>query len=114
VAKQLGHAPVTISKALRDPVPCAWIARQIRNAVTQRLGLIDAAMLGQALGGNVQAAKLMYERFDGLGGGRHGETNIQVNHYNQFTDADLDAMIAARKGELEKIIDAAASKTKDL
>jgi hypothetical protein len=103
VAEQLELTPPTISKVLRDPLPCAWIAQKIRSLVVSRLGLVDAAMLGRALGGNTNAARLLYDRFDGMGKQTAvdiGEINI---NYGQYTDQDLDAMIKSRKNQILEI-----------
>jgi hypothetical protein len=108
VAAMLDVDQRTISAVLRDPLPCAWIARMIREHVKQRMGLVDAAVLGRALGGSVEAAKLVYQRFDGLA--PDGAVNINIGgsgiDYAKLSDEDLDRLVVHRS---KRIIDVKAA-----
>lgn len=64
IAEDLEMAPATISNQLKDVVACAWISQMVHSNIRHRLGFIDASMNGRALAGDVNAAKLMYKRYD--------------------------------------------------
>lgn len=98
-AEMIGVGPDTVSNVMTDGLPCAWVAQQVRRCIAQRLGLVDAAVLGRALGGSVEAAKLVYQRWEGM---RDSQVQINVGqiNYEQLSDADLDLVIAARRGKV--------------
>lgn len=75
-----------VGELFRDPVVCAWISEQINGAISSRLGMIDAAMLNRALTGNVNAAKLLYERY-----GKLQKRAISLNVDLPFDPSQLSA-----------------------
>lgn len=63
IAKHVGRSENVVREVLKDPTVCAWISQQIHRSIAMRLGTVDSAMFNSAISGNVQAAKLVYERF---------------------------------------------------
>jgi hypothetical protein len=51
-----------IKATMNNPVAMAWISRQVEALFKTRAAVIDAAVYLRAAGGDVQAAKLFYER----------------------------------------------------
>lgn len=98
IAEHSNHARTSISTLLRDPVACAWIARNLHACVQQRLGLIDAALFSTAVAGNVPAAKLCFERYGQLVDRKvvkhiHSETGIP---FDELSNEDLEAIAKSR------------------
>jgi hypothetical protein len=98
-----------VSKRLRDPLPCAWACQQVHRSIGHRLGMIDAAMVRRAMGGDVRAADLIYKRY-----GKMANVNINISaqgpgiDYEQLSDEQLER-IAKHKGrvlDIEKGSDA--------
>lgn len=98
IAEQLGVAPETVGMYLADPVACAWVMRQISNTIGDRLALVDAAMYSRALGGDVAAAKLIFERYaPAVQTHRH---LLQVggnDELSKLSDAELMRLAASKK-----------------
>jgi hypothetical protein len=92
-----------ISQHMRDPLVCAWISSQIHQHVNHRLGLIDAAMLNRALAGDVNAAKLCYQRFGQMvNRSQHVHVTGSMD-FSKMSDDDLTALV--RDAQKQKIID---------
>ncbi len=94
IGEMVHRSPQTVSKALRDPIACAWISNKVHQLVHTRIGLVDAAMLRAALSGNVRAAEVIYKRF-----GKLVSHSIVVHgtlgDLSKYTDADLEAQISS-------------------
>lgn len=103
MAKHLSEAydqkigPDTISKCLRDPTTCAWVSRQVHQAIGLRLGLVDMAMLERAIAGNVAAAKLLYQRYDEImRGGSNAKVQINMFDPTKLTNEQLENLTRAQ------------------
>jgi len=86
IAEEIGVGPATVSKTLKNPTAAAWISNQVHKMISTRLGHVDAAMMSRALSGNVQAAKLLYERFGEI---VHRSQHNVVHTQAEFNPADL-------------------------
>lgn len=102
VAEQMGCDPSTVSRAMKDPVRCGWISMQLQRIVSKRIGLVDAALLSRALGGDVRAIKLFYERHGELVHRSHITTTRLDFDPAQLTDDDLDVIIASERARHAK------------
>jgi len=93
IAESTGNCPAMISQALKDPIACAWASQTTHKLIGTRLGQIDAAMHRRAVGGDVPAAKLMYDRYD------HSFQRHLVGHVvlpwdpSKLSNSDLDAFL---------------------
>lgn len=106
IAQELSVSNPTISSRMKDPLVCAWISRTVHRNIAHRLGMVDAAILNRAIAGNVNAAKLLYDRY-----GRMVQRSLNVSvsgnlDFSKFDDADLDAFIEDAKKQ--KVIDVEA------
>lgn len=80
-----------VRERLNDALVCAWISRHVHSQIQYRLGLVDAAMLHRALGGDVKAAALLYQRY-----GHLAQKSMHINANLDLTrldDADLNALL---------------------
>lgn len=89
--------PQTVSRCLREPITCAWISRQVHQAIGHRLGLVDVAMLERAMAGNVAAAKLLYQRYDQITN-NGSNANVQINMFDptKLTNEQLERLTRAQ------------------
>lgn len=101
IAAEVGVSPPTVSTRLKDPVACAWISRAVHQSIQHRLGLVDAAMMQRAVTGNVQAARLLYDRFHQM----VHRSEAVVHNVNHFDPSQLSDK------ELQQLVDAQAAKT---
>lgn len=92
-------ANTTVGKILRDPITCAWINQQVHKAIGQRLGQVDASMMNQAVGGNVPAARLLYDRY--------GE--IMQRTLNMNVNASVDDLQGMTTEQIEELVRADAN-----
>lgn len=94
IAKSVGVSPACISGHLRDPLVCAWISKNVHSQVRHRLGMVDAAMLRRAIGGDVRAADLLYRRYrEMVSRSEHVHRRIDFDP-SQLSDADLEKITA--------------------
>jgi hypothetical protein len=107
-------APVALAKALKvpydqlrkyltNPVRAAYIGTSLGNFVKDRLNMVAAAMFAQAMGGDVAAARLLFDRFGAVGNVAH------VIHHkgadlSRMTDDELD-IVLQDKLRKDKVID---------
>jgi hypothetical protein len=93
IAEAIGLHSTTVSKILKDPLVFAWCAEQVHRTVRRRIGMVDAAVVREALSGNMRAAEVFYKR--------HGQIvnrNLNVNVSTDFdprhlTDEQLAALL---------------------
>lgn len=64
LASRVGLTQEQLRHRMRDPVRCGWISRQMYHTIPVRLGHVYAALFRSAVGGNVNSARLLLERFD--------------------------------------------------
>ncbi|MEE8386740.1 MAG: phBC6A51 family helix-turn-helix protein [Dehalococcoidia bacterium] len=100
IAEQIGMDPSGVSRAMKDPVRCGWLSSQLQRIVAKRIGLVDSALMGKALSGDVRAIKLYYERFGELVHRSHITTSRLDFDVTKLSDGDLDTIIA---GEAAKV-----------
>jgi len=93
--------PATVSKHMRNPLTCAWVCQQVHRSIGHRLGMIDAAMVRRAIGGDTRAADLIYKRY-----GKMASVNINIAaqvgpgiDYEQLTMEQLEK-IARHEGKI--------------
>jgi len=98
VASTIGVAPATVSNALKDPVTCGFISKQVHEMIHLRLGTIDAAMFNRACGGDVRAAQLVFKRYGEMIDLR--ETHVITSNTgfdpSKMSDEDLNAILASK------------------
>lgn len=106
IAEKLDQSPATVSAALREPVACAWIAKNLNQIISQRLGLVDAALFSRAMTGDPAACKLLYSRYGQLES-RHVHVNVDAGtiDYSSMTTEQLEKMAAAKKALSGQVVD---------
>ena len=98
IAAQVDVDASTISRVMKDPVRCAWMSQQLHRVVSKRIGLVDVALMTQALGGNISAIKLYYERFGEL----IHRSQVLIGRMDfdpsQLSDKDLETVLRGEMG----------------
>jgi hypothetical protein len=95
IARSVGVCSDTIGKAMKDPVACAWISEKVHQAISTRLGLIDAALMNRAVAGDVRAAELIFKRYDKLVS-RSMNLNLSgAVNFDKMSDDDLARILDA-------------------
>ena len=108
IAEHIGCDPANISRVMKDPTRCAWLAKQLHRIVSKRMGLVDLALMQQALGGNIAAIKLYYERFGELIH-RSQVTVARIDFDpSKLTDADLDTILRSEAAGTDVVIEGTA------
>ncbi|MCI0354835.1 MAG: hypothetical protein L0099_07340 [Acidobacteria bacterium] len=97
LAAMVGCSPATVSHALRDPVVCGWVSMQVHKAIGMRLGLVDAAMLRRALGGDTRAADILYKRYGQMvERSLHAHVTVPYD-LTKMNDAELETLAKMSK-----------------
>lgn len=102
VAEVTGRAEAEVRAVITDPVAMAYISRAMYAVIGHRLALVDAAMYTRAVSGDVQAAKLVYERVRAL----TSDKNINVKfsggvNISALSDEDLRRILLDKERTLE-------------
>ncbi len=100
VAEAIKVDATTVSRAMKDPLRCAWLSHQLHRIVAKRIGLVDAALMRQALSGDVRAIKLYYDRFAEIIHRSIILTGKLDFDPSKLSDADLDAVIHSEQSRV--------------
>lgn len=87
LAKELNLDPLQLRKYLSNPLRAAFIGVSLGNFVKDRLNMVAAAMFAQAMGGDVAAARLLFDKY--------GAVNNNISHVVHHKGADLSSMTDA-------------------
>lgn len=97
VADMIEVSVPTVSQALKDPVAASWLFNHLRQAIPQRVGLVDVALFNKARTGDVPAMKLFYQHAGELIQ-RVQVASASLNfNPDQLTDEQLEKFIAAHR-----------------
>jgi len=102
LAEDLGVHINKLRRYLLDPVRVAWINAKLGAFVSNRLSVVSAAMYNQAVNGNVQAARLLFEKY----GQMINRTEV-VHHrgmdLSKLSNDELDLMLKDKMRATEVI-----------
>lgn len=102
LSEELGIHVNKLRRYLLDPVRAAWISQKLGAFVANRLSVVSAAMYNQAVNGNVQAARLLFEKY----GQMINRTEV-VHHrgmdLSKLSNDELDLMLKDKMRATEVI-----------
>lgn len=96
IARLCSVPELRISQLKKDPVFCAWLSLRMSEDAKMRVGFVDNAVLAAAMAGNVQAARLYYDRHHPMVKAvAHAHVHTSDTDYSRMSDEELQRLLAA-------------------